>query len=63
MALSLATGDPVCLVAWDGDDERRTCEAVEWILFDLAEAFSCPSFVAKGSNVVDGSLIKELVVA
>lgn len=60
---SLSTNEPICLVAWDGDDEQKTCEAVEWILFELAEVFSCPSFAAKGSNVVEGTLVKELVVA
>lgn len=54
--------DLVCLVAWDGDDELKTCLAVERILFDLAEAFSCPSFATKNKTVVDGLLVKELVV-
>ena len=57
---SLSTKDPICLVAWDGNDETQTCETVEWILMELAEAHSCPSFAAKG--VADESPIAELVV-
>lgn len=60
---SIATNEPICLVAWDGDDERKTSEAVEWILMELAEAYSCPSFVVKGSNVVDSVLTPDRVVA
>ena len=60
---SLTTGAQICLKAWDGNDEVRTCEAVEWIMMELAEAHSCPSFAAKGSTPIDESPIAELVVA